>query len=146
METIRSLLKTDIRLEYIIKLFPESPRIVETSSPSSMRVRSGTTVSLDCRSKGHPHPRVSWNKMQGGRWEKSINLKIYLCRLERSFTRIKTLIRSCCDLYAVFRPKIVVINTLFFHIDPSLYWDGVIPNVVRYYLLVIGKLSLVWGK
>ena len=47
--------------------FLESASILETGGPGSMRVRAGTTVSLDCKAAGHPEPVVTWSKMSLGR-------------------------------------------------------------------------------
>ena len=48
-------------------LISVSPKIVESSGLGEMRVRSGTTVSMECRAEGHPQPRVTWTKIQAGR-------------------------------------------------------------------------------
>jgi len=47
--------------------FLESARIIETNGPGTMRVRAGTTVSLNCKAEGHPEPAVTWAKIAMGR-------------------------------------------------------------------------------
>lgn len=57
------------------KTFPiaESPRLLDTSSPRNLTARAGTTISLNCKTVGHPQPNVTWQKFTtvGGRYEET---------------------------------------------------------------------------
>ena len=60
-----NLLFLSTHIFYLIHL--ESARIIETNGPGTMRVRAGTTVSLNCKAEGHPEPAVTWAKIAMGR-------------------------------------------------------------------------------
>lgn len=45
----------------------EAPTIIGVPGPESMRVRAGTTVSINCKAEGHPTPNITWTKLQSGR-------------------------------------------------------------------------------
>ena len=65
--SLQRSLKLSCRVIVIMYSITESARIVDATGPGTMRVRSGTTVSLNCRATGHPEPSVVWTKTNSGR-------------------------------------------------------------------------------